>query len=52
MKKKNLKKSFGQFADKQLNSKQISKIKGGNGDGTGLGSDQDAGVVVVDVISL
>jgi len=48
MKKNNLKKSFGQFTDKQLNTNQISKIKGGNGDG----GNSDNGIVVVDVILL
>jgi len=50
MKNNNLKNPFGQFASKQLNSKQTSQIKGGNGDGSDGGGDPDTGIVVVDVI--
>jgi hypothetical protein len=50
MKNNNSKNSFGQFAGKQLNSKQTAQIKGGNGDGSAPGGDPDPGVVVVDVI--
>ena len=50
MKNNNLKNPFGQFVGKQLNLKQTSQIKGGNGDGDSPGGDPDPGVVVVDVI--
>lgn len=52
MKNNNFKKTFGQFANNQLSVTQLSQIKGGNGsgDGSGIGTPPDDGVVVVDVI--
>lgn len=52
MKNNKLKKSFAQFAGKQLSTKQVSQIKGGNDGGSSPGGDPDAGVVVVDVVIL
>ncbi len=51
--KKNLKKSWHQLSDYQINTTQMHRLKGGNGqgdDGSNDGS-QDDDIVIVEIIS-